>query len=449
MDSVLENLVGALCMFGTAWWARLHFKSWLAPSALFSTYWGAIVLVTLATPFRSQLWPGATYSILFCIGLFHIGSVAATIGRAVGCSNRVQMEAQHRRTVLFNYGGRIVALCAVVGGVSVLVILESSGVSLETLSSLSAVTQAAHRLSVERYAGEYTMPPLARIFTAFIYLGSFVGGAWTALVKRMRPTDRRHRWIVGFLLIPAIMQATILTTRTSLLLPCLFFVATYVTVSIPYGRLFELRSRFRVAMCAGIMATVLFVVFVGIQVLRTGSGLSSLNASLVKVVAASPVAGLIAFSQWFEETLGEAREVAFGRHTFAGIFDLLGISPRRMGLYEDRSALGFDGASTNIYTIYRGLISDFSFLGTAVFLFVGGFGTGWVFLSARRGDLGACAILALIIAFGGWSHVVSILNYNTVVAAWSAYGLLTVIGAGGHGGGGPSRATRQNGDDDR
>ncbi len=431
MERFVLNLIPSLAMLGIAWWSRLVFRSWLAPSALFNAYWGLILLATLATPLRVQLWPGASWLICLFGYAYSIGGLLVGASLKPGEGNRRREErvrARFRRSLLFLYGDRVVIGCAVLGMLSVFVLLASAGTSWLSLFRPKDLATIAHQLSVARYAGFYIMPLPVRALTTFIYLGTFVGGAWMALVGLVEPRSRhRKRWIALLPIVPAVLQGTVLTTRASILLSCLFFLSAYLAVRIAYTGGAPLKHRVRSLVRFALLGAGIFSLFVGLQVLRIGKGLSGLQLALLKAVSATPMAALVAFSEWLKRTLWTWESVSGGRYTLAGVFDLLGLGAREMGLYTDQVTLPVTNLSTNVYTVFRGFILDFSLLGAVFLAFVGGMLASVCLVYARRGSLVACSILALTFTFTFWSHVVSVLNYNTINLAWFAFLLLSAV----------------------
>src|SRR5260370_25887241 len=106
----------------------------------------------------------------------------------------------------------------------------------------------------------------------------------------------------------------------------------------------------------------------------------------------------------------------WGRYTFAGLFDLARLSPRAQGLYTDQMLV--DREPYNIYTVFRGLIQDFTLPGALAFVGAIGFLAQLVYARVRSGLLTYSAFLAAFYAFTVWSFITDIFIYNTIIASF-------------------------------
>ncbi len=99
------------------------------------------------------------------------------------------------------------------------------------------------------------------------------------------------------------------------------------------------------------------------------------------------------------------------------IQDWLGIIERDIGFYKENIILA-NSVYTNIFTVFRGLIEDFSIPGTLVF----GFGIGVLarlaFNRCSYGQFMWMMPLTLYYAFVLYSPIISLFNYNSAIMAW-------------------------------
>ena len=117
------------------------------------------------------------------------------------------------------------------------------------------------------------------------------------------------------------------------------------------------------------IALLLVILFAVGATLRVGEvpNINAISDSLKSGRTRASMFGHISeFSQWFQESWDEDMKPAFGAYTIAGLFNLSGLHTRYPGLYIEKSYEVEPGASTNIYTIFRGLIQDFTLPGSIV-----------------------------------------------------------------------------------
>ena len=123
---------------------------------------------------------------------------------------------------------------------------------------------------------------------------------------------------------------------------------------------------------------------------------------------------LAAFTQWFK--LDHNIIPTMGLTTFAGPSNLVGFIERPLGFY-DSSVIAI-GVSTNIFTALRGLITDFSIVGTIMIIFTSGFLAQLAFNHSRNGSQLALIPLSVFYAFTFYSPLISIFHYNSIILSW-------------------------------
>ena len=304
--------------------------------------------------------------------------------------------------------GWFVGVCALLGGAVVVIIAVSF--ALEGWPSELSLVGIVHRLAIERFAGTWQEPALARLLTTALYLGAMLAGLMLAL----RNTASTRLLSVA-VLVPSAIITVLLTTKTSFLIPVALGTSTYLATCVAAGRPGHLTLK-RLAVLAGLVAA-LAAAFVLVQMIRYAGWSTGQPLAVIQLLWADTFPYLGAFSRWFQKSaLSTSLHPGFGQYTLAGVFDLLHLHSRVPGLYTDQVIV--NGAGYNIYTAFRGLIEDFTVPGALVFLAVVGFGAETAYRRARSGDLRWVAVLAAFYVATLWSFVVDIFIYNTIVLAF-------------------------------
>jgi hypothetical protein len=102
----------------------------------------------------------------------------------------------------------------------------------------------------------------------------------------------------------------------------------------------------------------------------------------------------------------------------------LGLATRIGGLFETTYFLSF-GESSNIYTVFRPLIEDFTVAGALTFLMLLGILGGVGFRGVTKGGWWAMPCLLVFYAVTLWSPITWLLIYNSQIAA--VLGLAVVL----------------------
>lgn len=123
-----------------------------------------------------------------------------------------------------------------------------------------------------------------------------------------------------------------------------------------------------------------------------------------------------AFAGWYAHAVDAP--VNWGARTFAGEFDLLRIKSRTIGTYTATSNVTSGADATNVFTIFRGLIEDFTPYGAVLIAAVIGGLASWVFV-ARSVSVNS-ALLCLSAFYGAMliTPLWSLFSFNGAMLAW-------------------------------
>ena len=124
---------------------------------------------------------------------------------------------------------------------------------------------------------------------------------------------------------------------------------------------------------------------------------------------------LSAFTLWFGELNGLLSFDSM-MSTFAGPFNLLGLIERDLGFYSPISIN--NDTSTNIYTAIRGLISDFTIIGSIIFIFIIGIYFQLLFQKKSINTFEGIIPLSIFYSFTLYSPLISIFHYNSIFFSW-------------------------------
>jgi len=133
-----------------------------------------------------------------------------------------------------------------------------------------------------------------------------------------------------------------------------------------------------------------------------------------------------AFAQWFSSEGWQFSDLLWGYRTFTRIYELFGVE------HDIQYAVLTQRGPSNIFTVLRGLIEDFSPIGALGWLFAFGILGGASYRRVLEGRKGYLPILTVIYAFTFTSMVFSLFTYTTPTLAlilfWG-YFVICSIGA--------------------
>ena len=224
-------------------------------------------------------------------------------------------------------------------------------------------------------------------------------------------------------LIVALVYSLITTAKSTLLQPLLMWISAYGA-----GMLLQSRGR---AMKLGISGMVLVgclaIVISGITLFTFY--LRYPNKSLWDAVAENIVNyvtfGLPPFVYWWDNVNIVRLSPDYGRWTFSGIIDFLSLGSRELGIYKEFVVVG--ALVSNLYSVFRGLIQDFTFPGAILVTLCSGALAERAYRSVTEGNIAMVGILAGMYSFMLWSPIVSLFVYNAILFAAMLFAFYCVL----------------------
>jgi oligosaccharide repeat unit polymerase len=418
-DKCLALLL-SIMILGQAYVVRRFVGTWLFPACLFGLFWFAYTIIPLTILF----WvPAEPYAVAYIF--------LSTLSFSVGClafdwKTAFHANAQKRNCAAAMYGSaylrRVFYLLTVVCVVFLALDLSYQGISLHDVFfdlPASALTYAS-LLYTENLRDNI----FGRLTAVLTYVGPILGG----LVYHSLPTKTGRAVIIIFAILPSVLVALTHTSKGLLFYCVVIFYAGLLAYRLFYGtpQLFARGS---------VRATTLLI-FAVVPIITTAFLLRGLSAiedtevlvsRLIASIASYSCGHLYAFADWFAYVIGRHSELTYidqsatgGFYTFIGPFTLMGSSRvAPLGVYDDDFLYG-GLLHTNIFTMFRGLITDFGFGGSLLFMLGAGLLCHWAFrtmLVAIR-PVFTVVVFTFMIGFFYYSFIISALGWNRFYAAF-------------------------------
>jgi oligosaccharide repeat unit polymerase len=432
VEFFFDKLLSVLLSFCILWqgyvFRRIH-GTWLTPAGLWSLFWFALTILPLVLLLLVPVTVNPlaiAYILVFCL-VFSLGSLffpwsSALASNALKASVRDGADYGSRFLTIVFWGATFGAL---------LFLLMNSLVQQITLYDLVFnLLESSARYAQMRYSGEITANVYAQLSNVLIYvavpLGGFVFDAARGRVYRAA--------ILAFAFLPSLVIMVTQSARGTFFLAAVMFYAAILIARLNRGdtRLFSPGGARR-------SVTMLLVVvpIVGISFLARGIYQSDdtdfIIDRLIYYFASYSCGHLYAFSDWFTHLSGGTSvleyaptEPSYGYYTFMAVFNAVGMERDvPPGVFVEYF-LYQDLLSSNIFTIYRGLILDFGAIGSLVFAFTSSLAFHLSFYHMLRSRRPAVTVAAYIFMVGYvyTSLIISLLIWNSVYAAFL---LLSVI----------------------
>lgn len=389
--------------------------TWLHPSAFFPLWWSFAGILPLLFAPREIVGPQA---MLWLIA----ASIAVSAGAAAGNGGfrarlrRSDSPASDRELLLLE----VVVLASIVLGLgSSVAFAAASSVSWGDVLDVEKLVVVSNQLYVQRYDEIQAAPPLlSQALLPFVFLGPATGGFLFVLRN-----EKRWKFLSLATFLPAVAVTVLQTTKAAVLFAIVLWLSGYFAARLRRGRLKVFtRAHFMVAAAVGGVVTVFFF---AVSLARMASTDASLLDIVMRKLLTAAFGHMTVFSNWLAEYWNSSTEPTLGRIVFAGPLEMLGISHRIPGLFENVVELVL-GETSNIYTAFRPLIQDFTIPGALVVLMCLGFVGGLGFRRVAIGRWSGVPLLLILYYTTMWSPITWFWIYNSLTATLLAIALVVI-----------------------
>lgn len=415
IDVQLNTLIPLFFLILFTIFARLFSRSWFEPGVFFSLIWLFYTGLPILLAPNYYVWSGGVWWIFFSVFSLYVGS--AIVIRYQEIKNYLKGNLSINKTSIEKKinlslpGLRSLIIVSIFFGLLYsLIIIREQGENIALFFSLERIAKFANI----RYFGNFIPSLLSQVFLVGAYLAPILGG----LLFANRKSKIDLFWSI-FSLIPSFVIFLLHSTRFAVLVAGILWLSSYLALKI-----FLTRGRLSLFSRKNILTILLILIFLPL-LFSIGQALRRREVptvqSLFKILSsaswrASVFGHLSVFSQWLKDFYSFPTLPTFGTKSLAGLFNLLGLSQRQPGLYEYSYEVE-PGGWTNIYTIFRQLIEDFTLPGSLLVLFIIGIIASWAYVNLVRGRIYSLPILVAFFSFT-LLFIVNIFTNNSILFAW-------------------------------
>lgn len=421
-------IIISILMLGVAFTLRKMVGTWLLPGVLLAIFWFLYTFVPLIFVPEIQVNYLSIAYILCCVLAFCASSMFFDWKSSFE-ANSVKSKSRPY------FDGAFIKASFVASSMSSLVFflvnMLVQGISIGEM--FTDTLNVAGRYIAMRYEGTLQENLYSKISLAFSYLSVSLGG----LVFGQERKTLRRTGVMLLAFVPAFSSMLFQGDKGLLFLFITLFYAGFLVTQVFRAEL-KLYDRDLLK-----LSTVLFLLVVPAVIAAFLSrGLQSESdsyyvASRLSFYLRSYAFGhLYAFDDWFRSYSGDISQVSYayedagyGFYTFMSIFNLLGAGREvPHGVYEEYYFFG-EVLSTNIYTMFRGLIVDFGIAGSIIFVFLLGLVVHAAFyflLNTKRPALWV-AIFVYSIGYFYTSFIISLMIWNVIPFSIVLFAMILAI----------------------
>ena len=414
ISKILSILIG-LSLFGYSNLLKKISGNIHTPGSLYSLYWSIIIIIPNIFLYFVPINPLPLIFILFSAFAFSISGLLYDWKRI--SNNFYDSKLSFRNSLGSNFLRLIFFVSFICAILFPILMLEQNGFSIELFLVdwiKTSSTYATSRSTEDNY--EYGI--IGQLSTFFPLFVSAIGGAISSSFCTFK--KRINYFILSML--PAFLFMLTHSSKILFLYSFLFYLSVIVTFRLLFHNKISFGRRYiKLIFYFGIL---FFPLFIFSFKLRDGYNDDS-ESIILSTILSYVFGSIFAFSDFFSSFLGFntlSRYVVedhytFGYYTFKSLFDFFGGSKYfPPGYYYDFYSHD-NFIQTNIFTIFRQLIQDFSVFGSIIFLFFLGFLVNllyFMFFKLRYPYL-MLSLLVLFFVFLGMSQMFSIFTNRLCV----------------------------------
>ncbi|MHC1706084.1 MAG: O-antigen polymerase [Bacteroidales bacterium] len=398
---------------------RWQQKSWITPSSVFILFWTALTAVSVIMAPDFYFSPIALLFILSLILAFYVGGIFVKPSWISRIKTKPGVQQEHAGDILARFFLGYLIPATLIGFLAVLLLLRFYQFSFDFLSP-KGMTDMTNMMTSDRYQG-LSLPRPVMICLAVAYSGSLAGGYVFIYSKNLY-----HRLLTFLPFLPVLVFTLIYTARAPLLYQAILFLSSMLSTAIALkGPHIVLFSR-RFILLGSVGTVFILLVFLVTQMTRMEAGFNNEQVLATYMHLRSWFFGnLSGFSVWFDQVNFSDAPV-WGSYSLGGLFEMTGISTRKVGLYDTYVAISAKGDQTNIFTLFRLLIDDYSIFSVHLLMLILGFLARYFYYALLAGKWIFLPLLSAVFALIFWSFIASFFTYNTNILAFIIFGLLII-----------------------
>lgn len=416
----------SLILLGQCLILRRRHGTWVFPATLFSLFWFLELFFPLILFWDVPAEPLAIAYIAAALGAFALGSIgfdwdrAFAVNRALAAERPASYDTPFLRRAFYGMTAVVLAFAVINSQLQGFPLGEFLANPMETSGQYAAM----------RYAEELTRNLFGQVSVVLTYVVVPLGGLLFAQTK----SRLTRATIIVLSFAPSVLVMLMQSAKGMLLLVIVLFYGAVLVARMRNGDMVLVQRRSIPGLI--VIGAVIFVLVVTSFLSRglhesddTGFILQHLTA----YVASYTSGHVYGFSDWFSDLIGKPSvnyyapyAHSWGFYEFMPIFQALGddrLVPQ--GVYDEYFTHG-ELFSTNIYTVFRGLIVDFGVVGSLVYMLL----TGWLshaayhrLLTERRPVVSAAVFVFLL----GYMYTTLIINLFIWPSVYASFAVLCVV----------------------
>jgi len=409
-------LIFSISILGLSFLIRKIVGTWIFPACIFSLFWFAFTFIPLLCLFSVPVEPMSIGFILVCNVAFSLGSLPfdwkLALNRNITKSGSVNKIYNNMFLKTIFYLIMILS--------SIFLVLNSLIQGITIYDLIFNLFGSAAKYADLRYSEQIKINIYGQLSLVFSYLGVVIGG-----FLFFNADTKSRRVIIAILaFLPSAFIAITQSAKGSLPLSIVLFYAGVLICRISDNKInilekFSIKPILFYAVPTGIILIISFITRGLYEIGDLGFVLEKLKYNFTSY----SFGHIYAFSDWFSFRIGDSsflnyneENTSYGFYTFMALYRLFGSDKFvPIGVYEEYLKYN-DLFTTNIFTMFRGLLLDFGGVGSIIYMYITGvlFHLSFYVLLFNKKPVLVVAIFVFMLGYFYSSFLISVLMWNSI-----------------------------------
>lgn len=378
-------------------------KEWISPVYLCGTFWLTYTLFSYF--FMRKLYH---FSILG-IAWINISVWAMLLFEQIGKrKSRSTTQVSESPNSISNISWIYLKLCCFLGFLAFIYQVSLYGFSFSSFTSLDALATMNNTIAVARYTGNSITNIVTQILLIFVYAAPACGGFAFVYAESLKDKI----WaLVTF--VPGFFMVLFTNTKAVIIGVVILWASAYL-VSYYFRHKAAPKINIRVFLIVSIIGVILFSFLFLSMVLRIGEISENSINDVINKFKIYAFGSVQSFDWWCGNEYKPTYR--FGVMTYLGIADFVGLAQKVQGVYT-----AYAGTSSNVFTVFRGIIEDYGYWGGIIYLAIKSFLGGMAWRTVCGGK--RISVLSL-------SYLVSeifFLLYGFIISPWTYMSYISAV----------------------
>lgn len=369
-----------------------------SPPVIYLLIWGTFIIY-------SYFMLKENYYFSF-YGIFWILTSSLFLSLGYSIKTNIKKSEMNKRVPNISWNLLILFICLSLFGFVLNAV--KYGISFNIFSDFNRLQTTSNMIATQRYSGSgISTTVFEQVLNSFTYVLPLCAG-----YSYLYADTLKKKFIVFLTILPSILSMLITSAKLVVVAYVILFFISYYTSFIFLKKKF-LKINLKNLLYSLLTALILYKLFYISFVLRIGSTTASIEKMITTKLGIYGFGHIQAFDIWLEQFWSTSNDLGFGNNTFLAFSSIFGFMTKKQGIYDFIS-----GSSTNVFTQYRALISDFGVVFSLIIIFFIGLFLKYLYLliiSPQTKYIVTSQVLFISILFYLFYFIVSPWVYMTFV----------------------------------